>query len=470
MAIEQRKQTPYLFYGQTLSLCEQCLTLVPAKILLEGENVFYQKRCPEHGVQKTKVSTDVAYFKQCKDYIKPGDRPLQFQSRTEYGCPLDCGLCPDHEQHSCLALIEINEECNLNCPVCFADSSPARKRHLPLSDIEFMMDTLVASEGEPDVLQISGGEPTIHPQILDILALAKRKPIRHLMINTNGVRIANDLEFVAALADFKPGFEVYLQFDSLQKTALQNLRGVDLRSCRQQALENLEKFNISTTLVVTVKKGVNDEEIGAIIDYALQFKCIRGITFQPIQDSGRNDNFDKNKDRFLLSDIRRAIYQQSHHFEPGDIIPLPCNPESISIAYAIRDQQRITPVTSLFPKEDLIQDVPNAVSFEKNSLLKAKVIELFSLSSGELNTSERMESLLCCLPKIPALENLSYENIFRITIVQFLDRYNFCVGNVKRSCIHFVTRDGQIIPFDTYNTLYRNGQVDRLRRQLRRPS
>lgn len=470
MATAVRKQAPYIFYGITMSLCEECLSLVPAKIIIEGEDVYYQKRCKEHGVQKTKVSSDAAYFKECKNYIKPGDRPLETQTRIDYGCPLDCGLCPAHEQHSCLALIEINEECNLECPVCFAESSPTRKSNLSLEEIEGMMDALVRSEGEPDVLQISGGEPTIHPQILDILALAKTKPIHHLMINTNGVRLAREPDFVAELAKFAPGFEVYLQFDSLEKGALENLRGVDLRTIRQKALENLEAHNVATNLVVTVKKGVNDHEIGAIIDHALKFRCVRGITFQPVQAVGRNEGFDKKTDRFLLSDIRRAIYEQSPHFEAKDIIPLPCNPESISIAYALREGATLIPVTSMFPKEDLIAQVPNAVSFEKNADLKQKVIDLFSLSSGDLNTAERMESLLCCLPQVPVTGNLGYENIFRISIVSFLDRYNFCLGNVKRSCIHFVTKDHQIIPFDTYNIMYRDGQVHELRKRVKRAS
>jgi len=463
-----RKQTPYIFYGQTTSLCEECNSLVPAKIIVQNNDVYYQKRCKEHGVQKTKVSSDFNYFKQCKDFIKPGDRPLQFQSQTDYGCPLDCGLCPDHEQHSCVALIEINETCNLDCPVCFADSSPQHTTELSLSQINRMLDTLVASEGEPDVLQISGGEPTIHPDILEILSLAKSKPIRHLMINTNGVRIANDKEFVLQLSKFSPGFEIYLQFDSLKKEALKNLRGIDLTSTRQRALENLEQYNIPTNLVVTVKRGVNDDEVAAIIEHALKFRCVRGVTFQPVQDAGRNLNFDKNKDRILLSDIRQSIYQQSPLFNAEDIIPLPCNPESIAIAYALRNGSSITPVTALLPKDELIKQVPNAVSFEQQSELKQKVIDLFSLSSGDLNTSDRMHALLCCLPEVPAVENLTYENIFRISIIQFLDRFNFCVGNVKRSCIHFVTPDGKIIPFDTYNTLYRNGLVDELRAKTRR--
>ena len=121
MTAPLRRSRPYLFWGQTTSLCETCLTLVPAKIEMRDNQVWYQKRCPQHGTQTTLVSTDAAYWKLCKDYLKPGDRPLSLQSRTEYGCPYDCGLCPDHEQHSCLALIDINEHCNLTCPVCFAE-------------------------------------------------------------------------------------------------------------------------------------------------------------------------------------------------------------------------------------------------------------------------------------------------------------------------------------------------------------
>ena len=216
----ERKSAPYLFHGQTTSLCDQCLATVPAKVIIEGENVYYQKRCRTHGVRKALVSTDAAYFLRCLDWVKPGDRPDTFQTRIDLGCPYDCGLCPDHEQHSCLALIEVNEHCNLTCPVCFADSSPARDGTRSLEEIERMLDTLVASEVEPDLLQISGGEPTLHPQIFDIIRAAKARPIRHIMLNTNGLKLARDPEFVARLAEFMPGFEIYLQFDSLDAGVL----------------------------------------------------------------------------------------------------------------------------------------------------------------------------------------------------------------------------------------------------------
>jgi uncharacterized radical SAM superfamily Fe-S cluster-containing enzyme len=466
MTAPLRRSRPYVFWGQTTSLCETCLSLVPAKIQIRDNEVWYEKRCERHGTHSTLISTDAAYWKLCKDYIKPGDRPLALQSHTEFGCPYDCGLCPDHEQHSCLALIEINEHCNLTCPVCFADSSPERGKHLPLATVERMVDTLVASEAEPDLIQISGGEPTLHPDFFAILDMVRARPVRHVMVNTNGLRIAREPDFVARLAEQKRGFEVYLQFDSLRRDALMELRGADLRRVRREALENLERHNISTTLVVTVKRGVNDDEIGDIVRHALEWRCVRGITFQPVQDAGRNENFDKSQ-RIVLSDIRRRVVEDSGVFGADDMVPLPCNPESISIGYGLRNGRTVMPVTSLIPREEFVAITPNTISFEKQPVLKDKFIELFSLSSGANNAAERLAEFLCCLPKAVVPAGITYENVFRVAIVQFMDRFNFCVGGVKRSCIHFVTPNGQIIPFDTYNLFYRNGQIDQIRKRLK---
>ena len=199
-----------MFHSQTTSLCETCLETVPAKVIIEDNCVYYLKRCRAHGVQKTLISDDLEYWRAQKLWLKPGDRPLTAQTRTEAGCPFDCGLCPDHEQHSCLAIIEINSACNLACPVCFADAADMHGGHRPLAEIERMLDALVASEGEPDLVQLSGGEPTLHPDFFAIMDAVKRRPIRHLMINTNGLRIAQEPAFVERLASYTPRLEVYL--------------------------------------------------------------------------------------------------------------------------------------------------------------------------------------------------------------------------------------------------------------------
>src|ERR1700712_2031170 len=253
-------ERPYIYYDFTLSICSTCLRRVDAKIVFEDDKVYMLKTCRQHGFEKVLIATDIEYYKNCRNYAKRSEMPLKFNAKTHYGCPYDCGLCQDHEQHSCLTVVEVTDRCNLSCPTCYAMSSPHYGRHRTVEEVERMLDIIVANEGTPDVVQISGGEPTIHPYFFEILDIAKRKPIKHLMVNTNGIRIASDPGFAERLATYMPDFELYLQFDSFRPEVLQALRGKDLRDQRLKAIEKLNELNLSTTLVVTVQKGLNDDE------------------------------------------------------------------------------------------------------------------------------------------------------------------------------------------------------------------
>lgn len=294
------------------------------------------KRCPEHGNSKVLIADDAEYYKNIRNYNKPSEMPYTFNTKTHYGCPYDCGLCPDHEQHSCLTIIEVTDRCNLTCPTCYAGSSPTYGRHRTLDEIKKMMDAVVRNEKEPDVVQISGGEPTIHPHFFEILDYAKTLPIKHLMLNTNGIRIAKEKNFVEKLKTYSPDFEIYLQFDSFEDSVLQTLRGADLSKIRQQALANLNEVNLSTTLVVTLQKGLNDGEMGKIIDFALKQKCVRGVTFQPTQIAGRLEDFNTETDRITLTEVRRKILEQTDVFNAEDLLPVPCNPDALVMGYALK--------------------------------------------------------------------------------------------------------------------------------------
>jgi uncharacterized radical SAM superfamily Fe-S cluster-containing enzyme len=185
------KTRPYLFYDVALSICSTCYRKVEAKIVFQDENVYMLKRCPDHGSEKILIADDVDYYRRCREiFIKPPEMPLIYNTPVKWGCPYDCGLCTDHEQHSCLTLVEICDHCNLRCPVCYASSGPERQQFRTLDQVEKMLDAVVCNEGHPDVVQLSGGEPTVHPNFFEIVEMAKARPIRHLMINTNGVRIA----------------------------------------------------------------------------------------------------------------------------------------------------------------------------------------------------------------------------------------------------------------------------------------
>ena len=457
----------YLFYALTNSVCSKCLTKVEAKIIFRDDCVYLVKHCPTHGHEEVLIADDIDYYKLSQQFIKPGDMPLRFNTPIKYGCPYDCGLCPDHEQHSCLTLIELTDRCNLSCPICYADSgveevsniSDRPRKHRTLEHIEMMLDAVVANEGEPQIVQLSGGEPTLHPEFFEVMDLVKSKPIKHLMINTNGIRIAKERNFCDRLSQYKPGIEIYLQFDSFEKSTLEELRGVDLREIREKAIAHLNEYNISTTLVVTLKKGLNDSEIGKIIEYALQQKCVRGVTFQPIQVAGRLEQFDPKTDRYTLTEVRRAILQQSPHFKPEDIIPVPCHPDSLAMAYALKLNGKVIPLTGAVAPDDFVKMMPNSVLYEQNEELKRKTFELFSTSHSPQSAANAFKQLLCCLPMIPVPEGINYDNVFRVMIVQFLDPFNFDVRSVKRSCIHIVHPDGRIIPFDTFNMFYREGSA-----------
>jgi uncharacterized radical SAM superfamily Fe-S cluster-containing enzyme len=204
-----------------------------------------------------------------------------------------------------------------------------------------------------------------------------------------------------------------------------------------------------------VKRGVNDDEVAVIINHALDWRCVRGVTFQPVQDAGRNEGFDPAIHRVLLTQIRREV-AKSGVFALEDMIPLPCNPDQISIGYGLRAGRQVTPITSLLPREVLLEG-PNTVSYEAFPQLREKILDLLSLATSQANTEDKLAGLLCCLPQAMVPGDLSYASSFRVVIMQFLDRYNFDLATVKRSCVHFVTGEGQIIPFDTYNTFYRPG-------------
>lgn len=458
----------YTYYDFTISLCPDCLKRVDAKIIFEDGNVYMLKTCPDHGFHKVLIADDIEYYKNIRNYNKASEAPLKTNTKTHYGCPYDCGLCQDHEQHSCLTVVEITDRCNLTCPTCYAMSSPHYGNHRTVEEVERMLDIIVANEGEPDVVQISGGEPTIHPQFFAILDIAKKKPIRHLMVNTNGIRIAKDKEFAKRLASYMPDFELYLQWDSFKPSALQTLRGKDLTEERMKALEHLNELNLSTTFVVTLQKGVNDDEIGEIIDFALQQKCCRGVTFQPTQIAGRNEQFDPSTDRITLTEVRRNILQQTNIFTTNDLVPVPCNPDALVMGYALKLNNQVIPLTRYIDPAILLDNTKrNTIVYEQDAELKDQLVQIFSTGISVDRVDDNMKQLLCCLPDIYA-PGLQYDNLFRIIIMRFIDAWDFDVRAIKKSCVHIVHKDGRIIPFETMNLLYRDEKENHLKMLLQK--
>ena len=193
-----KKDADYVFYELTRSICPECRRVIDAHILIRDNKVFMRKRCPDHGLFEALVYGDAEQYTNSSKFNKPGTIPLEFAAEIKDGCPHDCGLCPDHQQHACLGIIEVNSACDMACPLCFAEAGPGFS--LTLEEVEDILDHFVAAEGNPQLVQFSGGEPSIHPQIIPMMRAAQQRGIPNVMLNTNGKRIANDDRFLAEFA------------------------------------------------------------------------------------------------------------------------------------------------------------------------------------------------------------------------------------------------------------------------------
>jgi len=449
------KQRDYKLISYTQSLCPICIKPIPTKIIEKNNSIYLKKHCFEHGDQLEILEEDAEFYKSREGYNKPSTIS-KTQTKIAKGCPFDCGLCPDHEQHTCIGLIEVTPQCDLGCPVCFACAGSGEP--LPLKKIEEMMDFLQESESnEAEILQISGGEPTTHPDILRIIGMAKDKKFKYVMLNTNGLRIARDEEFVKELSRFTPGFEVYLQFDGFDSKTYSYLRGRDIFSIKQKAIENLVKYKVPITLVATIEKGINDNELGKIVEFGIKTKYIRGINFQPIAFFGRLKKEHNIKDRITMTGIIKRIEEQTKGMiKKSDFIPLPCDIDRVAVTYLYRNKDEFIPITRHLNIKNYIQILDNTFAFDADKIMQ------------NVKKNESCCDILGFLKEISPLIPPSFilksekekvefvdENTFRISVTSFVDIYNFDMASIKRECVHIITPDLKRIPFSSFNMLHR---------------
>ncbi|WP_435018682.1 radical SAM protein [Tundrisphaera sp. TA3] len=454
----------HTFLGTTQSLCPECLALVPAKIIARGRRVYFRKRCPTHGFREDFVCSDVALYDQMQ-YSLPGKVPPGFGVEPDKGCPYDCGLCTEHEQHTCIGLVEVTSSCNLKCPMCYASSGPGGS-HLTYEECIRSIDRLVEVEGRAEVLQLSGGEPTIHPDFLRVLDYAVAQPIDIVMVNTNGIRLAHDGRMLDAIAAHAPRVEVYLQFDGFDDAASATLRGEPLVETKLKAVEELGKRGIKTSLVCTLQPGVNDQEVGAIVRFGVERPWVTGISFQPATYSGRHVLPEELERRITYPDVIRAVAEQTGGmFREDDFMPLPCaHPNCHSLTYAFRSGGAVTPLMRFIDARKHLDILANGILFSRNAA--RKLIEQYLERVGgcgigcfpEGDGDPTADAASDFFRKAVA-EQLSQADVFRITITSFLDAYNFDVRRLMKCCIHHVLPSGHVIPFCAYNVLYREGHA-----------
>ncbi|MGH9217430.1 MAG: radical SAM protein [Acidimicrobiales bacterium] len=461
----ERVDRDEVFLEYTKSICPVCKTVVDAEVNVRDNRVFLRKRCREHGQFEALLYSDAQMYVDTLRFNKPGTIPLETQTEVHDGCPLDCGLCPDHKQHACLGLLEVNTACNLDCPICYADSGHQPDGYsLTLEQCEVALDAFVRAEGEPEVVMFSGGEPTIHPQILEFMRLAYDKGVRTVNLNTNGIRLAHDRGFAQALATELPKKpNIYLQFDGFAERTHLEIRGRDLRAAKQKALNRCAEHGLTVTLVMAVERGLNDHELGDVVRFGVDHPAVRSVAYQPVTHAGRHREFDPMT-RLTNADIVHGLVEQcAKWFRVSDFFPVPCCfPTCRSITYLLVDQGKVVPIPRLINVEDYLDYVTNRVM--PDMAVRAALEKLWSASAtpGTELTAEQLECAVCGIDLPEAVKSLT-DKAFMVVIQDFQDPYTLNVKQLMKCCVEQLTPDGRLIPFCAYNSV---GYREQVREQL----
>lgn len=453
--LRRKKDVDYVFLELTRSICPDCRMVIDAHILVRDNKVYMRKRCTEHGIFEGLVYGDAQAYISATRFNKPGTIPLAYSTEIQHGCPHDCGLCPDHQQHACLGIIEVNSACNMECPLCFANAGAGF--NLTLEEVENILDHLVETEGNPEVVQFSGGEPTIHPQIIEMIKAAKQRNIRHVMLNTNGKRIADDDEFLQQLADLRPS--IYFQFDGFESETYRLLRDEpNILPQKLRALDRIAEIGAHVVLVPAVDRFVNLHEVGAIVNFGLQHPAVRGINFQPAFQSGRHGESDPMQ-RLTIPDILQALEEQtSQTLQVSDFVPVPCCfPTCNSVTYVLKDDNTILPLTRVLNVEDYLDYITNRAVADPSEDIKAALEGLWSSSavagSDKATQQFALSCAACGLPDNGLDLKAFANNIFMIMLQDFMDPWTFNQKNLMKCCKEILLPDGKQIPFCAYNNV-----------------
>ena len=430
---------------KTTSICKICLKTVPAVKYEKDGCVYIERTCPEHGTFIDKIAKDPKRFFD-KTYSSE-TKPFNPITRYNGNCGKDCGWCDEHKQHICTGLVEITNSCNLNCPICyFGNKSNA---HISLEEFKSRIEALLKVEnGHLDILQISGGECTIHPNFIEFLEEALKFDIRRIVINTNGLAFLNNKELFEKIKSLNEKLDIYLQFDGFSDDIYKALRGKPLLKEKLEIINKLNEANVKMHLAVTVYKD-NLTEIPKILKFATEIKHISGITFQKLTKSGCAK--DSKIESVFQEDILLAM-TKSDMLEYKDIIPLPCSHENCtSLAFLLCTKDKIYSMADYLDYKNLKPAISNRLVFDETVLnyIKDNVCSCFI---GKIFGNSEVLDALKTFAKTKLTTNEDMK-IVRIIVKNFMDVDNFDWERAKKCCTAISVGNGRIIPFCVNNVL-----------------
>ena len=443
---------------ETRGLCPVCLRDVPATLLDENGRIWIKQTCPKHGESRALLASDSAEYLRLRQYVP---------DRSGANCCCGPGeLCGPEGKASgppvCVLLLEITQACNLRCPTCYADAQG--HDFMTVTEARRRLDTFFQKQSRLDVLMLSGGEPTIHPQFKDILEAALSYPVGRVLVNTNGLRLGQSPALVETLAEHKERAEIYFSFSSFRAAGHEHFYGRDLRREKTDALEKACAAGLFVTLVPAIERGVNDDEIGDLYRFALSLETVNGLTFQPVMDTGRYQHGYSAADRMTLTDVIWALEQQTGgELVRTDFVGLPCShPDCCALTYGFLDAKRtkITPLPRHLDVSRYLDLFTDKISF--SGLIGGAARRVWS-DVAHLRGRQTLRDLgvLFARGGLPGVVPLMRDpdafgrRVFRVVVKPFMDAHTFDRKRIEQCCTKILDADGNAISFCEFNVFHR---------------
>jgi uncharacterized radical SAM superfamily Fe-S cluster-containing enzyme len=474
----------------TSSLCPECLAIIPARLYDREGKVLMTKECAIHGVFNDIISSDTNIFLELERWhFRDGEGFSNPQVTGASRCPTQCGLCNMHVTHTCVANIDITGRCNLACNICFADSN----KHLyepSVEEITVMLQTLRNTRPAPcTTVQYTGGEPTVHPDFLDIVKVTKQLGFTHIQCATNGVKFADP--YFAEKAREAGLQYLYLQMDGVTDDVFRHIRGRNLLETKLKVLESARRAGLRVIFVPTIIRGVNDHQIGDLIRLAFDnLDVMTGISIQPIVFTGRFPEEHRLSQRYTLADMILDVGRQTGFTDPytdwfslnsatpfvqlaealtgSSITNHSCHPHCGAMSLLFLDKERqAVPVTRFLDLFEALKEIEQLALrtkkrkfkvFSKLDTLKLLRRHFHRQSAPKgLSFSKFLQTLDGYADKkyswLEEYKGHTYKTFF-IFGMHFMDNYNYDLQRIRRCGVHYTAADGRLYPFCTYNSGY----------------
>lgn len=468
-AFPERRPTDHTYYSLTKSLCGACKQAVDAKIVFKDDRVFFDKFCPQHGKQVVQVASSVDWYLDCLSFVAPARPPARVLKRVDQGCPFDCGPCASHQQKVYLPVVPITSACNLDCPICYTVNKNEGAHRLTREALQKILDHLLADHAELDIINFTGGEPTLHPELPEFLEMCRAAGIRRLTISTNGLKLLDEA-YVRRLAALDA--RIVLSLDTFDPHVDHTLLGANTVKAKLQVLDLLEKYDVATTILPAVAAGLNDKDVGPLLDLVLSRPHIRSLELHTLTFTGQGGVTFSREARITIPDLHRRLEDYTEGRITGrDFVPSPlAHPHCYSICYLLLlDGGGYVPFARLTSRQKLYELLSDSLYIEPREKLEEVFREMIDGLWADPGRLAESQAVLATLKRLlrdmfpsdgPGLTILERQKIAErsaraIYIHSHMDEENFDVARVMKCCVGVPEQDGTNIPTCSYNVLYR---------------